>query len=148
MGEQQTPADIRRITSGQDWSGFLTLANLDAVADRIRSMIGGGRPYTWIACNEGLGNYRPEVRTGQAARTIDVCRIDRAGGPHGDIQVHDSYGLWWICTDAQDQAAAHGREPSFELAYLDITRTYVRIATKAPAGYRLWWVVAVEGGAS
>lgn len=135
--------DLRQLTSRQDWSGYLTLANLDAVADRLRDMIGDGQPYTWIACNEGLGEYRPEVRTGQTVREI---KTDPPGTEHRTITVHDSYGLWWISTDVEDRAAAHDLEPGFHRAYLDITRTYVRIQTSAPAGHRLWWVVAIEGG--
>lgn len=135
--------DLKRLASGQDWSGYLTFTNLDAVADRLRDMIGDGQLYTWIACYEGLGEYRPEVRTGQTVREI---KVDPAGADNRSITVHDSWGVWWISTDAEDRAATYGREPGFYLAYLDITRTYVRIQTRVPAGYRAWWVVAVEGG--
>ncbi|WP_141576194.1 hypothetical protein [Actinomadura sp. WMMA1423] len=139
----QTPAEVRRIASGRDWFGFLTLENLNAVADRIRSMIGDGQRYTWVACNEGLGDYRPEVRTSQVAAKI---RVDRRDDEHGSIIVVDTYGVWSIHTDIADQAAGMGRQPEFSLTYLKITRGQIQMEHKAPIGARLLWTVALEGG--
>lgn len=137
------PADVRRLQSGREWFGFLTVENVDAVADRIRSLIGDRQPYVWVACNEGLGDYRPEVRTGQVAESI---RAERRDG-RASIIVVDTYGVWSIRSDAADQEATARRKPEFGLTYLHITRGQVRMEHKAPVGARLLWTVAVEGGA-
>lgn len=149
MTGQQTTApswDVRQLRSGRNWSGFLTLDNLDAVADRIRDLIGDGQPYAWMASNEGFGNYHPEVRTGQVARELNVKRFDADGTPTGDITVHDSYGLWWITTEAADQSTARKGQPHLDAAYLEVTHHHIVIEHKVPAGHRLYWVVAAERG--
>ncbi|MFG2001766.1 hypothetical protein ACGFNU_21705 [Spirillospora sp. NPDC048911] len=149
MTEQQTTApswDVRQLRSGRNWSGFLTLDNLDAVADRIRNLIGDQQSYVWMASNEGLGDYLPSVRTGQVADKITVKRDDADGTLIGDITVHDSHGLWWITTEAADQAAARGHTPA-DAAYLEVKHDHIVIDHKVPAGHRVYWVVAVERGA-
>lgn len=140
---KQTSAEIRRIASRRDWFGFLTLANLDAVADRIRDMIGNGQQYTWVACNEGLGDYRPEVRTSQVASSIRAEARDESGA----IIVVDTYGVWSIRTTIADQAAGARRTPEFNLTYLKMSRTQIQMEHKAPIGARLLWTVAVQSAA-
>lgn len=136
--------DLKCLASGRAFHGYLTLENLDAVADRIRDLIGDGQHYTWVACNEGLGDYRPEVRTGQVAKTIEADRRDSDGKLYGSITVNDTYGVWGIHTAVPDQAASPGSEVGFDLAYLRITRGQIQIEHRAPAGHRLYWVAAVE----
>lgn len=136
--------DLTRLASGREWSGYLTLENLDAVTDRIRGMIGDGQPYTWVACNEGLGDYRPEVRTSQVAKRVSVDRRDGCG----TITVLDTYGVWAIRADAAAQSETYERQPDFSLAYLRITRSQIQMEHKAPVGARLLWTVAVQDGAS
>jgi hypothetical protein len=134
--------ETERLKSGREWFGFLTLENLDAVADRIRFIIGDGQPYAWVACNEGIGDYQPEVRTSQVAKSI---RVERVEG-RGSIIVVDTYGVWSIRTDVADQYLARRREPGFSLAYLKITRSQILMEHKAPIGARLLWTVAVQDG--
>lgn len=139
----ESPYDVRALSSGREWFGYLTLENLDAVAVRLRSLIGDGQRFTFVACNEGLGNYRPEVRTSQVARKVEVNRDD--DGRSGSIVVVDSYGVWSIHTDAATQREAHQRgEVSFSLAYLHVRRGKVEITHRAPVGSLLYWVAAVE----
>lgn len=133
--------DVKRLESGREWFGYLALDNLDAVAARITRMIGDGQPYTWVACNEGLGNYRPEVRTSQVARSV---RVERGRDTHGSVIVLDTYGIWAIQTNIADQAAGTRRKPDFSLTYLKITRSQIQMEHKAPIGARLLWTVAVQ----
>ena len=133
-------SEIERLKSGREWFGFLTLQNVDAVAGRIRSMIGDGQPYTWVACNEGLGNYRPEVRTSQVAAKIRTHHDDE----HASVVVVDTYGVWSINTRLSDQDAGVQREPDFSAPYLKITRSQIQIEHKAPVGARLLWTIAVQ----
>lgn len=141
-----TSREIKRLTSGREWFGYLTLENLDAVADRIRRMIGDGQPYTWVAVNEGF-DYKPEVRTSQIATNVEAYRLETNGKPHGDITVVDTYGIWSVHTDVADQTevrAQLGNERARELAYLTFSHNLIRVQHSAPAGYRLHWVAALE----
>lgn len=136
--------DTKHLASHLPWYGYLTLANLDAVADRIRAMIGDGQPYTWVAVNEGL-DYKPEVRTSQVATKVEPYRLETGGEPHGGVTVVGGYGIWSVHTDVADQAEARTRDGKDKrLAYLQITRDEIRVNHYAPAGYRLCWVAALE----
>ena len=135
--------DVRRLQSGRGWSGFLTLDNLDAVAGRLRALIGDGQPFTWVARNERLRSF-PEVRTAQVASKIEVTRRSDADGALGSITVVDSYQVWGLTTEAPDEQATRGCEPAFGLPRLTFTRDQLQIEGRAPAGHRLYWVVAPE----
>lgn len=145
MSEQQMSPDLKRLASDRKWFGYLTLENLDAAADRIRQMLGNGQRYTWVAVNEGLG-YRPEVRTGQVAESVEAYRLEANGHAHGGVKVVDTYGIWAAHTNVADQAEAAARGGADEaLAYLVISHNKIEIEHFAPAGYHLRWVVALEG---
>lgn len=139
MGE-----NLQRLTDGRDWYGVLTLENLDAVADRIRSMIGDGQPYSWTDVNEGLG-WRPYLRTSQVAEKIDVTRSDLDDGRTlGHITVCDTYGVWGIDTLFADQEAARGKKER-DLTFVSFERRgQLRITHYAPAGWLMYWLIAPE----
>lgn len=103
---ETTPAvrnrEIQRIASGRDWSGYLTLENFEAVAARLRTML-DGRPYTWVACNEGFG-YRPEVRPGLR---MDKVEANLLAPDHGHLMVRDSYGVWGLSTSWPTRTAVY-----------------------------------------
>lgn len=155
--------DLRRLASDRYWYGYLTLENLEAVAERIRKLLAGQR-YTWVSCNSGLRHYFPEVRTGQELRDrgVTTYRDEEAQyGPFGGITVPDTYGVWGLHTDCPDQQTARRRRghawerasdeqkatdtwDDQHLTYLHITRDKVEIEHFAPIGYRLYWVITVE----
>lgn len=144
-------AELRAIGSDRDWHGYLTIENFEAVAGRIRRLL-EGRSWTWVACNEGLRGYFPEVRTGQRLRGSAVTAKLLAPG-HGHITVVDSYGVWGLSAHLPDQAAARalsydeacaaGAHLSFERA-MGSRPDRLEIEHFAPAGARLYWVAAVE----
>lgn len=140
--------ELPRIRSERDWYGYLTLENFQAIADRIRRLL-EDRTYTWVACNEGLGNYRPEVRTGQRASKVEASLL---APDHGHLKVCDSYGVWGMSTSlptmgdayalrSHDAAANRGAYLVFESNRFG---QQLAIEHFAPAGYRLYWTVAVE----
>lgn len=47
-----------------NWSGYLSLENAEAVAERLRRLLGGGRRFTTVATNENLDLLHPRVSTG------------------------------------------------------------------------------------
>ncbi|MEU4410685.1 hypothetical protein AB0F88_39795 [Streptosporangium sp. NPDC023963] len=136
--------DYQRLVEGYSWFGFLAFDNLDLVADRIRAMIGGGQPYTWVAANEMFG-LRPEVRTGQVATTVRAERRTHDGNVEcGYLNVADTYGVWGLNTDVATQheaAAKDGRGRT----YLVFECGQLMAEHFAPAGHRLCWVIAPEG---
>lgn len=130
-----------------DWSGDLTIENAPAVAERIRALIGSGQRYTWVAVNEYFGD-RPEVRTGQVAKEV---RQD-VSGPYDDgercahIIVSDTYGSWGLHTGAASTTHARQMRDADERDWvlLEFTCNKIVMQHHAPAGNRLFWVVAVE----
>lgn len=149
--------DLRRLADWRDWSGWLTLENFEAVADRIRRLL-DGRTYTWVASNEGQRAYFPEVRTGQRlchdhARSGNAVMAKLLAPDHGHLTVVDSYGVWGLSTSIPDQSAAHklGFDAACKAgAHLTFHRAMgsrpdrLEIEHFAPVGARLYWVAAIE----
>jgi hypothetical protein len=133
-----------RLAKGLDWSGYLALDNAHAVADRIKSMIGSGQRYTWVAVNEYFG-HKPEVRTSQVATKVDFENDlqHEDGSPWAHLTVVDTYGIWGLSTDAADEAAA-AEAAKRDRTVLTFERRKVTIELYAPAGNHMWWVVALE----
>jgi hypothetical protein len=155
-------------TPDRQWFGHLTLENFDAVAERITSMLTGKR-FTWVACNSGLGNYFPEVRTGQQLRegiTVHERKTYEDGSTYAHLSVADTYGVWGLSTDVPDDEAAENRRrrawdaasedarksgewEDKRLTWVKIERGHydagrIEITHFALAGHRLYWVIAVE----
>lgn len=139
-----TSREVTRIASGLPWEGYLTLANLDAVADRIKQMLGDGRRYTSVYCNEGMREYFPQVRTGLVAE-ITVNHRERDGRRYGDITISDGY-VSWLNTDAADQAEARARDEKARPSYVRLDWNQIQVTDRAPAGYVYYWVLAPEVG--
>lgn len=141
-----------RLKSDRDWYGYLTLENAEAVADRIRSMIGDGQPYTWVAANEYFG-YKPEVRTSQVASKVEFNQDLRLsdGTPWAHLTVVDTYGIWGLHATAADDAAACEADKK-DRTVLKFGYRKLTIDLYAPGGNHMWWVIALEnaadGGAS
>jgi len=122
------------------WYGELTVENLEAIAQRLRSML-TGRRYTWVAVNEYYGPLpRPEVRTGQQiepgkSQNGEAVYIhygeDRTWGMIG---INDTYGCWSISTDDRPE-----KRPYLVFEYNKLT-----IEHYAPGGNKLIWVIASE----
>jgi len=131
--------EIQRIRDGLGWSGLLTLANYEAVADRLRMML-SGRSYTWVACNEGIGNYRPEVRSGMR---VEKVTAELLSADHGHITVLDTYGVWGLSACWRDQSDPNRRGVFVAFEHGRYGEVF-RAEHYAPAGYRLYWAAAVE----
>lgn len=90
-------AELDRISSGRRWAGFLTLANAEAVAGRIRTLLEGNR-YPFAACGEISGSFpRVEVRTRQQADTIPLSARQRTAernGPTSSSATPPRSGAW------------------------------------------------------
>lgn len=130
-----------RLTGDAQWFGYLTLENVDAVADRIRRMLDGHR-YTWVAVNEAF--ERPEVRTSQVMEKVEVFRSrDDSYGELAGITVLDTYGVWGPDTTAPDERTA-AQQPERDRAYMVIDHNKIEIKHFVPAGSRLYWVIALE----
>lgn len=137
-----------RTPSQAHWEGWLTLDNLEAVADRIRAMLAGQR-YTFVAVN-GLFGDCPEVRTGNAL--VGGVRVSRHDG-FGGVTWSDSRYVTGLHTFVQTQdEARHLAEDDEKRKRL--TRVTLDPSFRDPgtllteqwtgAGHRLYWVVAVE----
>jgi hypothetical protein len=139
--------DLRRLKGDRDWSGYLTLDNFEAVADRLRKLL-DGHPYTWVACNEGFG-YRPEVRPGLLMEKVAATLL---APDHGHITVADTYGVWGLSAHWPTRADAYAAG-----SYDEAIKRGAHVAFKsdrygeqfsaehfAPTGSRLYWTVAVE----
>lgn len=148
-GQTELPAYLKRLTTEAEWWGCLTLENLDLVAERLRKLL-DGRRYTFVASNEGLRQYFPEVRTGLALRDRGVTASRSTmddGSILGHLNVSDSYGSWGMFTTVPDVTAAHALsydEQRKQGTYLHIKYGKVEIEHFAPVGARLYWVATLE----
>lgn len=143
-------ADLRRLKSGRDWYGYLTLDNFDAVVERIREMLTGHR-YTWVSCHEGMRDFFPEVRTGQRLSQDLVVNRERLedGRDWAHLTVGDTYGVWGLSTTVPDQATAcqRGEDKSMTRLHFKHGRYdqgRIEIEHHNAYGDRLYWVVSVE----
>lgn len=166
--ESAESADLRRLKSGRDWYGYLTLENFDAVTERIREMLTGHR-YTWVSCHEGLRDFFPEVRTGQRlSQDLVVNREPLEDGTDwAHLTVADTYGVWGLSTTVPDQATARERrqaawdgadegkrasgkwEAGLSMTYLHFKHGRhdegrIEIEHRNGYGDRLYWVISVE----
>lgn len=152
MATEAASRDVQRLESERDWHGFLTTENAEAVAARLRRLL-GGRRYTFVSANEGLRDYFPEVRTGQRLRDDGASAYTYGdGGRCAGVSVQDTYGSWGVHSDAADQSGAHRRVHDASgrgtvdknLAYLHFKHDRVEVEHFAPAGFRLYWLAVIE----
>lgn len=152
--------DVRRLESGREWSGYLTADNAGAVAARLRELLDGQR-YAFVTVNEGMRDGFPEVRTGMRLRGAGVTAYAYADDRWWSVNVQDTYGSWGFHSDAADQAEARkrssgawdratederrqGKWQDKNLARVSLKHGRIEIEHFAPAGFRLYWVAAVE----
>lgn len=123
-----------------NWYGNLTIDNIEQVVGLLRKLL-AGKKYTFVSVNEYFG-YKPEVRTGQEiepqkATNKDAFSFwydkDNAPPLYAGFNVVDTHGVWGLSTSATEQP------------YLRFEWNKVAIEHKAPAGHKMFWVVAVEG---
>jgi hypothetical protein len=132
------------------WYGLLALDNIEAVAQRMSTLL-TDRWYTVVVANEGLWNYRPEVRPSQ--RLSHGCEpqawtktLDN-GSPLGGIHWADagySFGIYTTAATQQEARAQPDRDRVHITFGQDRWGGRVVIEHYAPAGFRLYWTFAVE----
>lgn len=122
------------------WFGYLTTVNIEQVAGLLRQLL-EGKKFTSVHSNEGCG-FRPEVRTGQTLKTaknepaITVYHHEAVAA----LTLRDSYGVWSCQTTlTEDVEKEECRDPYFEFE-----RNKVTIIDWAPAGWKIYHVLAVE----
>jgi hypothetical protein len=147
----------------QNWHGYLTLDNADAVVERLNRML-VGRHYTFVTqlgYVDGHGAHEPEVRTSNqlvgpgSVSTPSTPRLPAMKFAHFD----DGDYSWSLSTSCASQADAHdvvsryNARPGGERGradYRELTHLWfygdlrVQITYHAPSGARVVWVVAVE----
>lgn len=143
--EQTDTPDLRRLASDRDWHGYLTLENLDAVAQRLRDLIGDGKLYTAVCSSEDFWSLRPpEVRTSCTSDKIDVCHEPFEGRPAADISINDQHYLHYLTTQSASQVEARALPEEDRPPYLHFKYGRVEITDHAPAGNKIFQVYAVE----
>lgn len=150
MSETALNPHFQRLADGRGWWGYLCLDNFDLVADRIRSMLGDGQPYTWVAVNEAFG-LRPDVRAGMVAEKVTVRGGADEDTPAKYLTVADTYGVWGIDTSARTEADARdGGKLNNVYLHFETNQWGDKLTIEhyAPAGHRMCWVIAVhpQGG--
>lgn len=138
----QSP-EIRRIRSEFPWHGRLTLANADAIADRIRGLIGAGQRYTRVTSNAAFDHHQPRVRTGCAADSVKVWHEPFEGKPMASIDISDEY-LLTLITQASDQQTANDGAEKDRPPHIAFGRTQFTVTDYTPSGHLFYVVFAVE----
>lgn len=135
--------DVRALSAGRNWNGYLTVDNTTAVADRLRAMF-TGRGFSVVCCNEGMRDWFPEVRPSQTAGQIEACTEPFEGKPAGSILFsHGAYLSDWS-TQIVDQDAARTIPPEDRPPYFRFNRDQVEVTDRVPAGFWVYQVFAVE----
>lgn len=121
-----------------NWSGVLTIENLEAVAQAVEEKL-TGMAYTFISRNRLFPDDYLEVRKHQELQPHS--RDDKAVKsytskheglpPSGGFHVSDSYGSWGAYTYCN--------------AHLTFNEMGIFINQDAPAGHRLHWIILLEG---
>lgn len=120
-----------------NWHGMLTTENIEAVVNLLKQLLEGKR-YTFVTCNESF-RFKPEVRTGQ--RLTGDFKIYRDESlNYAGFNVGDSYGMWGCSTNTNEARYDH----TFQNPYFSFEWHKVTITHRAPAGYLLYWCLAVE----
>lgn len=137
---------MSQVLTERDWSGMLTVENIDQVAERILRLLQGKR-YTFVAFNEIFPD-RLEVRTGMRLDPKDatngigvsVYRDESGNGDFAGFNVVDSYGVWGPTTTVKEDRY----DDDFRNPYIYFKEDRVTIAHHAPAGHKLIWVAVIE----
>lgn len=116
-----------------NWSGTLTLDNLEDVAEAIRTRL-ESVTYTFVTRNEYMGPDWEERRTEQQVEAwkakdkqpVSTHRYDDWGG----FNVVDTYGVWGAST--------------FSEATITFNEQGIIIDQNAPAGHALHWEILVD----
>ena len=163
---QLSPAEFQeRRKSRHHWYGYLADENVEHVADRIRTMLGGST-YTFVANNVEQKSAVPEVRTSQRLtpeKTLSKQspRVSRIGDEQNfggettisdwcGISCADTYGSWGIHAPhtTEAEARADERHSTFLSIYGGLgengSRERIEIHHRNGYGEMLHWVIAVE----
>jgi hypothetical protein len=147
-------------------AGYLTRANIEGFYNWFKLVLQpygadrDGAPYTWVAVNEGNG-YRPEVETGRRVRNAGAQGLNfhrenesfAFGEDHhvwttSGFNVHDDYGVWGIAVGKTDEPTGYrSEEPRFAVYVEAKVRNSLWTVTfrhRAPAGFRMYWTIAME----
>ena len=137
--------------SNNNWYGDVTLENIDQVAKMMLDVL-KDKKYTFVAIgmggtDDGQGRLytRPDVRTslelknGNNGSPLHTYR-DEEKGQYAGFNFGDTYGVWGIST------SAHDGDSNFEKnnPYVVIEWGKIYIEHRAPAGHRLYWIIATE----
>ena len=149
--------EVQRIESDRDWHGYLTLANAEAVAARLRRLLDGQR-FTFVTANEGLRDGFPDVKTGLRLRDGGVTVSLKDGT--ADVGASCTGGSWGFYSDIATQAEGHKRSQAAwdkatdeqkrgngwrdkSLVHLHFKHDRLEIEHFAPIGFLMQWTVAV-----
>jgi len=146
--------DIKELEEAYRWAGFLTVENIEAVAERLRRDF-LGRPYTWVTVDEFM-LWRPEVSTGRLLEKVIVHKDAHDGRAFGDLTLISNESLSFISTMVADREEAlkvhyegtQGKELTWaakQLSHITIKDRQVRIEHYNDEGQRMFWTLALEG---
>lgn len=120
------------------WQGMLTTQNVHHVAGMLDRLL-RGKAYTFVSANETDG-FEPTVRLHQRLRAWPAITTYESAS-HAGFYVRDSSEVWGVSTELVD--GKFDRE--YKHPYLSFKPGSVAITHRAPAGNKLFWVIAVEG---
>lgn len=133
------------IATHRSWYGDMTIANIDAIYERIKAMLDGKR-YTFATNNFYTPEPKPEVRTSQSITkmypvTKDDIYFDKVyGGKYAHFGFSDQYCTWryWV-NEYVPEMNFEKKNPRIYFDYDKFT-----VYWYAPAGHIIIDVVAVE----
>jgi hypothetical protein len=163
MAREHLERDVERIGLPQDWHGYLTLENLDAVADRIRALL-AGRLFTCLYEGEGMsqatldtsrrlvpaefspGHERPHKETGVTTSVSTVEHPFQYG--LGALDLHLQNGTWYVNTTITRALAVPGlsKRERERGTRLSLRRDGLTAEFRNFSGERRTWTIRLEDG--
>jgi hypothetical protein len=119
---------------------MLTTENIEQVVGLLKELL-IGKKYTFIACNEYIGDFRLDVRTSQSLKDspFSIWR-DEEKGAYAGFNVSDSYGVWGCLTTLREDKY----DGKYDNPYIVFEHNKVTITHRAASGALIYWCAAVE----
>ena len=131
-----------------NWSGMLTIGNVQQVADRLLKLLGGKR-YAFLALSES-NSSKIDIQTGQTldhagfsdGNPVRVYIDDREKPPRFAMLNVNEYNWQWGFTTKLTEDV---HDPMFNNPYLIFCPNKVIIMHRSADGTLLTWIVTIEG---
>lgn len=128
--------------------GYLALDNIEHVFERLKSMIGDGQQFAFVAVNENSDMLRPEVRVTRLApekstREDGIALVDYGSSLHRGISMVDENYVTSFGTSlaVERKITREQRDRLMSTCYFVFERGQFQVTQRTGAGGRVSWTI-------